>query len=66
VIKKAKSIPKERALQRVKKRTSQWIPVFLVECKHSLLSLSAILQKHWRVRVDDPHFKDIFPLSPPI
>ena len=63
-IKKAKAIPRERALLRVEKKMNHRRPVFSVEYHPSLPSISAILKKHWRVMTDDPHLKEIFPLPP--
>ena len=66
-IERAKIIPRERALERVNKHKNEGgrRPVFSIEYHPALPSLSKILNKHWRVMVEDPHLKEAFP-QPPI
>ena len=65
-IKKAIQIPREQALKKVEKAQdpNKKRPVFSVEYHPALPSLSKILQKHWRVMVEDPNLKEAFPLPP--
>ena len=65
-LEKARSIPRQRALERVikSKANSKRRPVLSIEYHPALPPLSKILQKHWRVMVQDPHLKDAFPLPP--
>lgn len=65
-IMKAKNIPRERALERVNKEKDQSKrrPVFSVEYHPSLPAMPKLLQKHWRVMVEDPQLKEAFPLPP--
>ena len=64
-IEKAKTIPRERALERVvKSKSPSRRPVFSIEYHPALPPLSSILRKQWRVMIDDPHLKETFPLPP--
>ena len=65
-IDKARKIPREKAFERVEKGKTQSSrrPVFSVEYHPALLPLPQILQKHWRVMVEDPQLKEAFPLPP--
>ena len=57
---------RERALERVDKSKDQSKrrPVFSVEYHPALSQLSKTLQEDWRVMIDDPHLKEVFPLPP--
>ena len=65
-IDKAKNIPRQRALERVtkSKNDNKRRPVLSVEYHPALPPMSKILLKHWRVMVQDPYLKDVFPLPP--
>ena len=63
-IDRARTIPREKALERVTKEKEKGRPVFSIEYHPALPSISHILKKHWRVMVDDPYLKDIFPKPP--
>ena len=65
-IEKAKSIPRQKAIEKVETRTTTTRrPVFAVTYDPRLPSLPGILKKHWRTMVGgDPHLKEVFPLPP--
>lgn len=64
-IERAKAIPRQKALERVEKvKNTSKRPVLSVEYHPALPALSSILKKHWRVMVQDPYLKEVFPLPP--
>ena len=64
-IEKAKGTPRSKALERVEKtKTETRRPVLSVEYHPSLPALSSILKRHWRVMIQDPYLKEVFPLPP--
>ena len=64
-IKKAKAIPRKKALERVNLEEKTKRPVFAVTYDPRLPALPSIVKKHWRTMVaSDPHLKEVFPLPP--
>ena len=64
-IEKAKTIPRERALEKVvKSKIPSRRTIFSIEYHPVLPPLSIILKKHWRVMIDDPDLKETSPLPP--
>ena len=64
-IKRAKEIPREKALERVIKFKTSDRPVFIVKYHPSLPSVSKIIHKHHRTMTLDPEMKENFP-DPPL
>ena len=64
-IKKAKLVPRDKALKYVVRQTSSRRPVFVVTFDPRLPSIPAIQQKHWRAMITmDPYMREVFPEPP--
>ena len=63
-IERAKTIPREKALERVVRSKTSDRPVFVVRYHPSLPSVTRITQKHWRTMIQDPEMKENFPKPP--
>ena len=62
-MKKVLETPREEALKIVKKKKNERT-IFVITYNPALPSVSAILQKHWRVMTHDPYLKKVFPEPP--
>ena len=64
-IEKAKNIPRDKALERTEKKKNYRV-IFVLDFNHCLPSMSGIIQSAWRVMVQDPYMKKVFPKPPMI
>ena len=64
-IDKAKSIPRNVALQRVAKKQNDRV-IFVLDFNPILPSMSAIIKSSWRVMTQDPYMKKVYPQPPMI
>ena len=62
-IERAKLIPRSTALQKVTKKSTDRV-TFVIEFSPQLPSISKIIQSGWRVMVQDPLMKKVFPEPP--
>lgn len=64
-ISRALEIPRQEALKKVIKEKSSGRAIFVITYNPQLPSIQKILNKHWRVMINnDPHLKDVFPAPP--
>ena len=63
-IEKARSITREKALEKVMKNKTTNRPVFAIEFDPRLPSIPNIIRKHWRTMTADPYLAEVFPLPP--
>ena len=63
-IEKARNIPREKALEKVVRQSDSRRQVFVLTYDPRLPSANQIVKKHWRVMVQDPVLREIFPLPP--
>ena len=64
-IRKAKTISRESALKKVKKKKASDRPTFVVKYDPRISDIKGIINKHWRSsKLLDPQFGQIFPLQP--
>ena len=64
-ISRALEIPRQEALKKVIKEKSSSRAIFVITYNPQLPSIQKILNKHWRVMINnDPHLKDVFPAPP--
>ena len=64
-IDRARNIPRLEALKKVIKPKTSDRPVFVIHYDPRLPSVNNILKKHYRVMIQDPKMKEVFP-DPPI
>ena len=64
-IDRARQIPRLKALEKVIRQKTTDRPVFVIHYDPRLPSVNTIVKKHWRVMIQDPHMKEIFP-DPPL
>ena len=63
-IDRARNIPRDVALQKVVRKSDSRRQVFVLTYDPRLPSANQIVKKHWRVMVQDPVLREIFPLPP--
>ena len=63
-IDKARQISRSKALEKVVRNKTTDRPVFVIHYDPRLPSINSIVKKHYRVMIQDPRMKEIFPDAP--